>query len=151
MSVQQQGQPEVEIEKAGEAQVDVERPDDQQQQNQQGQQQSGASSLMSMQASDLEGKAVVNQNGQEIGDIDRIAQHTQNNRLYGIVTVGGFWGIGGEEIALPLEEMQLENDQLVMQTNRGEDEIKQSADSYNESDYRELEGDQTLSEAAQSQ
>lgn len=156
VSVKQQGKPEVEIKEAGKSEVKVKRPEDQknqqqgQQQNQQQQNQSGSNTLMSMQVGDLEGRQVVNNNGQEIGEIEHVAKHTQNGKLYGVVTVGGFWGIGGDEIALPLDEMQLNNDQLVMQTNRGKDEIKQSAQEYNEGDYQELENGQSLKEATQS-
>lgn len=163
VTVEQQGEPEVNIEEGDEADVEVVRPEDEENQQQQDQQQqsqkqqnqqqqsgqsSEATSLMTMQVDDLEGMQVVNNNGQEIGDIEHVAQHTQDNKLYGIVTVGGFWGIGAEEIALPLEEMQLQDDQLVMQTDRGEDEIKNSAEQYNEDNYTQLESGQTLQEAA---
>jgi len=69
--------------------------------------------------------------------------------LFAIVSVGGIWGFGATDIALPINDMQLENDQLVVNTNYGEDEIEASSNNYQEDEYSEVDGNMTLSEAQQ--
>ncbi|GHB09454.1 PRC-barrel domain-containing protein [Modicisalibacter luteus] len=157
VTVEQQGQPEVNVEQSGQAQVNVNEQNEQQQQQQQNQQQQNQNqqqqsqqqnSLMQMTASDLQGKQVVTQQGEELGEVGEISKSTQDNSLYAIVSVGGFLGLGEKEIALPLQEMNLEQDQLVMQTQRSKDQLKDSANEYNEQDYQPVEGNVTLSQAA---
>lgn len=83
-----------------------------------------------------------------MGEVERVAVSTQDNQVVVVVSVGGFLGIGDESVALPLQEMNLQEDQLVLQTSRSEDELQQSAEEYNEEDYQTVEGETTLSDAA---
>jgi hypothetical protein len=103
-------------------------------------------SLGSMQVSELEGMTVINMEDEEIGDIQDVVKHNDTGDLHAVVTVGGFWGMGGTDIALPLAEMQLEDDQLVFQQTYGEEELE-SANEYDEERYSEVDDDMTLSEA----
>jgi hypothetical protein len=148
VTVEQQGQPKVNVEQSGQAQVNVNEQNEQQQNQTQQQQSQQQNSLMQMTASDLQGKQVVTQQGEELGEVEEISKSTQDNSLYAIVSVGGFLGLGEKEIALPLQEMNLEQDQLVMQTQRSKDQLKDSANEYNEQDYQPVEGNVTLSQAA---
>ncbi|WP_346798644.1 DUF6470 family protein [Halomonas sp. Bachu 37] len=161
VSVEEQGEPEVNVERSGEPDVSVEQTemesDEQEQERQreqdeqqQSQSTQGGQDLMAMTASDFEGATVHNEDGQEIGEVQHIALDTRDNSLYAIVSVGGFWGIGSSDIALPMDEMERQGDRLVMQTTRDEDEIEDSANEYDEANYREVEGNTTLSEADQS-
>lgn len=104
-------------------------------------------SLGSMQVSELEGMTVVNQEEEEIGEVQSVAKQDASGELFVVITVGGFWGIGGDDIALPLQDMQVQDDQLLMQTPYGEDEIKESAETYDEDSYSEVDGEMTLSDA----
>ncbi|RCV86210.1 PRC-barrel domain-containing protein [Billgrantia montanilacus] len=103
-------------------------------------------SLGSMQVSELEGMTVINMEDEEIGDIQDVVKHNDTGNLHAVVTVGGFWGMGGTDIALPLAEMQLEDDQLVFQQTYGKEELE-SANEYDEERYSEVDDDMTLSEA----
>lgn len=105
--------------------------------------------LMSRTISDVEGMSVVNLEEEEIGDVDRVVEHNDSGELYAIVTLGGFWGFGGTDIALPISDMQLnEDDQLVMQTPYGKDEIESSTEEYDEENYTQIDSDMTLNEVA---
>ncbi|SFU94519.1 PRC-barrel domain-containing protein [Halomonas korlensis] len=161
VTVEDTGEPEVTVESSGEPEVTVEeesqdqQQQDQQQQDQQDQAQqqqettsSSDSALMSMQVSDLEGMTVNNQDGEEIGEVSQISQHNQSGDLYVIVGVGGFLGIGRTEIAMALDEMEMQGEDLVLKTNRTQDEIEQSSEDYNEDDYTQVDSDMTLSEAS---
>jgi len=109
---------------------------------------SADSAIMAMQVSDLEGMTVVNQDGEKIGEVGKISQHNQSGDLYAIVGVGGFLGIGQSGVALAIDEMEVQDDQLVLKTNRTEEEVKQASDDYNEDDYTQVDSDMTLSEAS---
>ncbi|RUR33642.1 PRC-barrel domain-containing protein [Vreelandella nanhaiensis] len=105
--------------------------------------------LMSRQIQDIEGMSVVNQQDEEIGNIDRIVEHKESGDLYAIVSIGGLWGIGDEKVALPLEEIVLEDDQLITNTTYGSDEIEASAEKYNEENYSQIDNNMTLKQAQQ--
>ncbi|MBP5978937.1 MAG: PRC-barrel domain-containing protein [Halomonas sp.] len=150
VTVEQGGEPDVNVEQADEAQVDVNN-DEQERQRADQDNQGQNDSLMTQQISDLEGMTVVNQEGEEIGDIQHIAQHNDSGDLYAIISIGGIWGFGATDIALPVDEMQFENDQLVMNTSYGSDEIEQSSEDYSEDSYTQVDSEMTLSEAQQQQ
>ncbi|HSP57838.1 MAG TPA: DUF6470 family protein [Halomonas sp.] len=155
VTVEDSGEPEVTVESSGEPEVTVEDEEESQDQSteeqEQTQQESAASSssaLMSMQVSDLEGMTVINQDGEEIGEVSQISQHNQSGDLYAIVGVGGFLGIGRTEIAMTVDEMEMQGEELVLTTHRTQDEIKESSEDYNEDDYTQVDSDVTLSEAS---
>lgn len=164
VTVEDTGEPEVTIESSGEPEVTVEDEEESQDQSPEEQDQppepeeqeqaqqeptsSADSALMSMQVSDLEGMTVTNQDGEEIGDISHISQHNQSGDLYAIVGVGGFLGIGQTDIAMAIDEMEMQGEELVLTTNRTKDEIQESSEDYNEDDYTQVDSDMTLSEAS---
>lgn len=160
VTVEDTGEPEVTIESSGEPEVTVEeesqdeppeeqeQPPEEQEQMQQEAASSSSSALMSMQVSDLEGMTVTNQDGDDIGDISHISQHNQSGDLYAIMGVGGFLGLGQTEIAMGINEMEMQGEELVLTTNRTKDEIEQSSEDYNEDDYTQVDSDMTLSEAS---
>ncbi|MBD3895594.1 PRC-barrel domain-containing protein [Halomonas sp. ML-15] len=103
-------------------------------------------SLGAMQVSELEGMTVINMEDEAIGDVQEVVKHNDTGDLHTVITVGGFWGMGGSDISLPLAEMRLEDDQLVFQQTYGEDELE-SGNEYDEDRYSEVDDDMTLSEA----
>lgn len=157
VTVEQRGEPDVTVVQADDADVEVNRADDERQkdqaenQNRQTEQPSNqdnqGNTLMSHQVSDLEGMSVANQQGEEIGDIQHVARHNETNALFAIVSVGGIWGFGTTEVALSVQEMQLEGDQVVVNTDYGSEEIEDSSNEYQESDYTEVDSNMTLSDA----
>ncbi|RBI66829.1 hypothetical protein DQ400_11480 [Vreelandella sulfidaeris] len=159
VTVEQTGEPDVTVEEAEDAEVDINQDEDAQdqerqqrdqaEQDNQTDQNNQENSLMSHQVSDLEGMTVMNQEDEEIGDVQHIAKHDESGDLFAIVSVGGIWGFGATDIALPLNNMQFDNDQLVVNTSYGEDEIEDSSNDYQEDEYSEVDGNMTLSEAQQ--
>ncbi|WP_447553659.1 PRC-barrel domain-containing protein [Vreelandella sp. EE22] len=104
--------------------------------------------LMSLQISEVEGMTVVNQSGDEIGNVDRIVEHSDSGDLYAVVSIGGFWGFGSTDVALAIQEMALEDDQLVMQTPYGSDEIESATEEYNEDNYSQIDNDMLVGDLA---
>lgn len=105
--------------------------------------------LMSYQIRDIEGKSVVNQQDEEIGEISRIVEHKASGDLYAVVSIGGVWGIGDDEVALPLEDIEMQDDQLVTNSTYGSDEIKASAEKYDKENYSQIDNNMTLTQALQ--
>ncbi|QTP56262.1 hypothetical protein HNO51_17175 [Billgrantia sulfidoxydans] len=107
------------------------------------------STLASMQVSEIEGMTIVNAEGETIGEARSVLRHDDSGDLHVVVTVGGFWIFGGSDVALPLADMQVEGEQLVLQQSIGEEELDALSSDYDEDRYSEVDGDMTLSEATE--
>lgn len=105
-------------------------------------------SLSGLMVSEVEGMTVVNQNGENLGRVENVVRHDDAGDLHAIITVGGFWIFGGSEVALPLADMQMEGEQLVLQDILGEDELDGMASDYDEDRYSDVDGNLMLGEAA---
>ncbi|MGQ4879280.1 PRC-barrel domain-containing protein [Billgrantia sp. LNSP4103-1] len=104
-------------------------------------------SIASLQVSEVVGMTIVNREGETLGEVDKVLRHDDAGDLHAVVPVGGFWIFGGSEVALPLVDMELENERLVLQDIIGEDELDEMATDYDEDRYSEVDGDMTLSDA----
>jgi PRC-barrel domain len=52
--------------------------------------------------------------GDEIGDIEGVFEKNADKKQFVLVERGGFLGFGAKEIAVPLENMAVQNDKLVL-------------------------------------
>ena len=104
-------------------------------------------SIASLQVSDVEGMTVVNAEGETLGQVENVLRHNDAGDLHAVVPVGGFWIFGGSDVALPLANMQLEGEQLVLQDSVGQDELDDFATGYDEERYSDVDDDMTLSDA----
>ncbi|QHC51322.1 PRC-barrel domain containing protein [Billgrantia tianxiuensis] len=104
-------------------------------------------SIASLQVSEVEGMTIVNAEGETLGQVENVLRHDDAGDLHAIVSVGGFWIFGGSDVALPLADMRLEGEQLVLQDIIGQDELDDLATDYDEDRHSEVDGDMTLSEA----
>ncbi|GIK98282.1 MAG: hypothetical protein BroJett029_24910 [Alphaproteobacteria bacterium] len=80
--------------------------------------------LGQMTADELIGKSVVNQNGEEVGNISDIVINRQDQAVLAIIAVGGFLGIGEKNVAVPFEQLQPGEDEAVLMSSATEDELK---------------------------
>ena len=104
-------------------------------------------SIASLQVSDVEGMTVVNAEGETLGQVENVLRHNDAGDLHAVVPVGGFWIFGGSDVALPLANMQLEGEKLVLQDIVGQDELDDFATGYDEERYSDVDDDMTLSDA----
>jgi hypothetical protein len=104
-------------------------------------------SIASLQAGEVEGMTVVNMEGETLGQVENVLRHDDAGDLHAVLSVGGFWIFGGSEVALPLADMRLEGEQLVLQDIIGQDELDDLATDYDEERYSEVDNDMTLAEA----
>lgn len=153
VTVEQEGEADVQVEEAEDAsaeirQEDDEATDDERDQNgmfdddRNGQDQVDQQQ-MDMQVSDLEGRDIVTQDGDEVGDVERVVRDTQSNETYVIVSEGGFLGFGGDEAAYPIENLEIRSEgELILQSQSGE----RSVDDFEQDNLEELDGDERLME-----
>lgn len=114
----------------------------QQQQGTAGMQDGG---LAAMNVGDLKGKQVKNAEGKEIGEVQNVGIGP-DKQAYAIVAVGGFWGMGERDVAIPLVDLQTQDDEIVLASGKSEDQLKQEASARNVQDYQTLEDDQSLAQ-----
>ncbi|MEC9484128.1 MAG: PRC-barrel domain-containing protein [Halomonas sp.] len=93
--------------------------------------------LFALRVADVEGQTVLNRAGDELGDIDRVVTNNQTNQPALVIVKGGVLGFGEEEILIPLDEVQLNNDQLIWETDQTLEELE-NAPGYNDADYTEV-------------
>jgi len=70
--------------------------------------------VQSISLDDLMDYNVIGADGKNLGDVEDII--LSNNELYTVIGAGGFLGLGEKQVALPLSDMVLRGNQLVMPT-----------------------------------
>jgi hypothetical protein len=90
----------------------------------------------------LRDMALFNAREEKLGDIDEIYAGP-DNRLFAVVTYGGFLGLGEKRVVVPLEQVAMRGDRLVAES-LSDDQIR-ALPSFGEGDatYKELEDGQT--------
>jgi hypothetical protein len=102
-----------------------------------------SSGLMGKRVKDVKDKAVHNQGGKKIGEVEDVVTSNQDHQLYAVISVGGFLGIGKSEITLPLSQLTWQSDKLVASTVATKKELK-AMPKYQEASYRELDDNQII-------
>lgn len=157
VTVEETGQANVEVERAQEADAQM-RDTDQQDQAQQDEAQqdrdqatrdrdSEGNALMNMEVGEIEGYTIYSrEDGEEIGDVDRVVRDTQTGDIYVVVTKGGFLGFGKDEFGYKLDNVELRgDDELVVRS--GDDGV--SGD-YGSDQYEDLDSNHTFGDSMQS-
>ena len=80
------------------------------------------------------GAAVVNENGEEVGEIKDLVIDA-NQVEYAVVSVGGFLGVGEKDVAVPLDQLKLGVDESYLMSGETEDQLEQMPE-YQESQYQ---------------
>lgn len=141
VQVQREGQPQVQVEQPqGQAQVEVvpakpgesqsaqssQSPSEQQSQ----QAQSQPSSSQSAEVAQLQqrtGDKLYSDTGEELGTIKELARDKQTGKTVAIVSSGGVLGVGGERIAVPVDQMKVEGDRVTTSVASSKKEFEQMA------------------------
>lgn len=72
--------------------------------------------LSSISPDELEDREVVNQNGEELGDVQEVVTSPDGSVNGVVISIGGVMGMGAKDIFASSEELQVEDDRLVWQT-----------------------------------
>ena len=62
----------------------------------------------------LLGQPVYNDKDEKIGKIEDIILNKERSASYGIVSTGGFLGLGAHEVAIPAKQLQMKNERLML-------------------------------------
>lgn len=154
----QQAQPEVNVQRTARPEVEVQRPG--QQQNQASQSQgarepaSGAvtavvvavpAEFRSLRAQELIGKDIYGARNEEIGEIEDIVINRNGRVMAALVDVGGFLGIGGRRVAIPMSELARQGDRIVA-TTMTKDRVER-LEAYNQNEWTPFDRERQLSDA----
>jgi hypothetical protein len=69
------------------------------------------------------GSSVVNEQGEEVGEIQDLV--VKDNAYYAVLAVGGFLGLGEKDVAIPLDQLKLGEDESYLMSKQTEDELEQ--------------------------
>ena len=100
----------------------------------QGEQQAAVQPEQMVSIEEVLGSSVVNANGDEVAEIEDVVLD-QNQRHYAVLSVGGFLGIGDKKVAIPLDEMQLGEDESYLMSTETEEQLEQMPE-YEEGQYQ---------------
>ena len=109
-------------------------------------QNSGQNQLLSMQAKQIKGKSVVDAKGKEVGEVNNIVRNQMNNSVDAVVATGGLLGIGVKHIVIPIDQLSLQGDKIVLGSIGTEEQLKQLP-KYEKSQYTDIEDSQKLADA----
>lgn len=94
--------------------------------------------LQSLGIDQLEDQQVVNANGEEVGDVDQVVIRQDRSEIGVVVSVGGgFFGMGGDKVLIPLDDLSLQNNQLVWSSATDPAQVEQ-AGQYNPQEYQQI-------------
>lgn len=94
--------------------------------------------LKSLRIDQLEDQQVVSANGEEIGEVDQVVINQDRSEVGVVVsTGGGFFGMGGDRILIPLDDLSLQNNQLVWNSASDPSQVEQ-AGQYNPREYQQI-------------
>jgi sporulation protein YlmC with PRC-barrel domain len=110
-----------------------------------------AGTAQSMSPEELKGMQVVSQTGEELGEIADVKTDEQSGQIQFVtISKGGVLGMGGEDIAVPLEAFRIdqESDRATLTVDQSKlDNAPQQADKSNQEFQRELESHYGVSPA----
>jgi sporulation protein YlmC with PRC-barrel domain len=95
-----------------------------------------------MTAGELIGKDVVNTAGETIGEITDLVI-SDEKAVHALISVGGFLGIGDKDVAVPLDDLQVGEDEAVLTSGLTKEALEQLPD-YEDETWPALEGDQPI-------
>jgi sporulation protein YlmC with PRC-barrel domain len=92
------------------AQRDAQRQQDRSFADPQMESESALDSLETLGAEEIVGKTVVNQQGEEIGEVDDVVIDQASQQHLAVVDVGGFLGLGEKSVAVSFDQLHLADD-----------------------------------------
>ncbi|NCC23254.1 MAG: PRC-barrel domain containing protein [Alphaproteobacteria bacterium] len=99
--------------------------------------------------SDVSGMQLRNRQGQQFGQIDDVTRDRQTGQAYVIISSGGFMGFGEEQVAVPLSELEMQEQFAVIDIETRE-QLNQY-EYYDEQRFEEVDDNQSLAELQKDQ
>lgn len=70
------------------------------------------------------GRKLVDRTGKSIGEVEDLMIHKTDGQVYAVVDVGGFLGIGAKEVALPVTDLSVGADYVILMSQKDEAALK---------------------------
>lgn len=102
------------------------------------------SGKISKRAEDFDDIDVYNRKGDEIGELEELVRQGENGKIQAVISVGGFFDIGDKDIVVPLEELSMHEDKLVLSEREATEKQLKTRPAYDESQYQELADDEQV-------
>lgn len=99
--------------------------------------------IFNLTADELNGRSVATETGEEVGDIDSIG--VRGNTIVAIIGVGGFLGMGENNVAIPVEKLILRENEVIVPGVT--EERLESMPEFNESEVQILDPSMRLAES----
>lgn len=94
--------------------------------------------LQGLSIAQLEEQRVVNANGEEVGEVDQVVIRQDRSEIgVTVSTGGGFFGMGGDRVLIPLDDLSLQNNQLVWSSATDPAQVEQ-AGQYDPQEYQHI-------------
>jgi putative membrane protein len=100
-------------------------------------------------ANDLIGQSVVNQNGDNVGEIYDIVLNPSDQAVLAVVSVGGFLGLGEKNVAVPFEQLQPGENETILMSTATEGELKALPEYDEAAGYTAAPRDRAIGDGAQ--
>lgn len=97
-------------------------------------------------AEELIGKNVVNEKGEEIGDIEDVVIDPTDRSMYAVLSVGGVLGFGDQNIAMPFDQLRLGAGDAILMSEQSKEELKELP-AYDEERYEQAPRGQPLGQS----
>jgi sporulation protein YlmC with PRC-barrel domain len=95
-----------------------------------------------MTVSDLTDKDLEGPNANEVGDIERVVEANADKKQHLVISRGGFLGMFETEVAIPVENVAVQGDRIVLR-NMTPEQIK-TLPAFDKAGFRELESSATV-------
>lgn len=94
--------------------------------------------LSQAKAKDVIGKEVVNADGKKIGKVSEVAHHEPDNALQLVVKTGGHLGLGEKHIAVPLDQVRMQGNEIHLKQELSQSQIEQEVASYDKKSFKPI-------------
>lgn len=102
----------------------------------------GNKDLTDMTVGDLYDSEVINANDEQIGTVRDLVVDQRDQSLQVVIDVGGWLGIGGTQVAVPVEELEVRGEeQLAYLTEASKEQIQEQAEGYDARRYVPINGE----------
>lgn len=75
-------------------------------------------------AEQIIGRDVVNKNGEDVGQVERLVIQPDKGDVHAVISVGGFLGIGDRDVAIPLKEMEFGEENVTLMSQQTKEDLE---------------------------
>ena len=97
-------------------------------------------------AKDLADRDVRNTNDDEVGEIEKIVYDASSGKVFAVVSVGGFLGIGEKHVLIPADRLRMGEDDILLLSAQDEEQLK-AMPAYKDGMYKEIAAEMRIGDA----